>query len=213
MHSSIQVIKPTPTLALVTLYEAKTLLGIPTNSTTDDEALQFLIERASDEVQTLCSRFFPKETVIETFREVDNPITKLYLSRYPVKPNEITLIEGDGTPWDIEYDVDSFSGKLSLWGGNLWTSSISVEYSGGYALPHEVPPALKQAVLLFTKDAYHAAARGDSSIRQIAHKESRISYFDAPKDGGGASGSGSSGMSAAQKAAQSLLQRFTRLTA
>ena len=210
MHSSIVVVKAAPTLALVSLYEAKIALQIPPSSTSDDEALQFMIERSSDEVQTLCSRFFPKETVIETFREVDNPITKLYLSRYPVKAEEITNITGNGSPWEIEYDVDSFSGKLSLWGGSLWTSSISVEYSGGYAIPHEVPPALKQAVLLFTKDAYYASQRGDSSIRQISHKESRISYFDTGKDSGGAS---SGAGSAAQKAATSLLQRYTRLTA
>jgi hypothetical protein len=207
MHSSILVVKPAPDPALVTLYEAKVALGISTSSTTDDEALRLMILRASDEVQTLCSRVFPKEQVIETFREIDNPITKLYLSRWPVKHSEIVSIEAEGFP--LEYDVDGASGKLSLCGSSLWAQSVIIEYSGGYAIPHEVPGALKNAVLLFTKEAYHAAQRGDSSIRQISHKESRISYFDTSKESSGSSSSGS----AAQRSAKDLLQRYTRLIA
>lgn len=209
MHSSITVVKPAPDIALVTLYEAKVALKIPTSSTTDDESLKYMILRASDEVQTLCSRFFPKEQVIETFREIENPITKLYLSRWPVKPDDIVSIEVDGG--EADFDIDSESGKLSLWGGNFWAETVIATYSGGYEIPQGVPPALKQAVLLFTRDAYYSAQRGDASIRSITHKESRIMYFDpnakSSSGGGGASGS------PAQRAAKDLLQRFTRLTA
>jgi hypothetical protein len=210
MHSSIIVKKAAPDPALVTLHEAKTALQLPTNVTTGDEALRQMILRSSDEVQTLCSRVFPKETVIETFRECDNPISRLYLSRYPVQPLDIVSITADGSALDLEYDIDVASGKLSLWGGNIWASSLTVEYAGGYEIPNGVPYALRQAVLLFIRDAYHTAARGDSSIRQISHKESRISYFDQSKADSGASGGG---VSAAQKAATSLLQRYTRLIA
>jgi len=209
MHSSIIVTKPAPDPALVTLYEAKVALGIATSSSTDDEALRFMILRASDEVQTLCSRVFPKEEVIETFREVNNPITRLFLSRWPVQPADIVSIAGDGATLDLDYDIDTASGVLTLYNGGLWMQSVVVEYAGGYAIPQEVPGALKNAVLLFTKEAYHASQRGDSSIRQISHKESRISYFEQSKDSGGSSGSGS----AAQRAAKDLLQRYTRLVA
>src|SRR5580765_6549879 len=101
MHSSITVLKPAPDIALVTLYEAKVALKIPTSSTADDELLRLMILRASDEVQTLCSRVFPKETVIETFREIENPITRLYLSRWPVQPTDIESIEVDGAVTDF----------------------------------------------------------------------------------------------------------------
>jgi hypothetical protein len=210
MHSSITVLKPAPDIALVTLYEAKVALKIPTTSTADDELLRFMILRASDEVQTLCSRFFPKEQVIETFREIENPITKLYLSRWPVKSDDIVSVEVDGNGAD--FDIDSESGKLSLWGGNFWAETVIATYSGGYAIPQEVPPALRQAVLLFTRDAYYSAQRGDSSIRSITHKESRIMYFDPNAKSGSSGGGGASG-SPAQRAAKDLLQRFTRLTA
>jgi len=212
MHSSIVVTKPAPDPALVTLYEAKVALKIPTESTDSDEMLRFIILRSSDEVQTLCSRVFPKEEVIETFREIVNPITRLPLSRYPVKPEDIFSIVVDGT--EIEYDVDVNSGILTLYNGGFWAETVVATYAGGYEIPHEVPPALKQATLMMAKEAYYSTQRGDSSIRQITHKESRIVYFD-PSTMIKAMNSGSSGGggSAAQNAAKSLLQRYTRLTA
>jgi hypothetical protein len=213
MHSSITVTTPAPDKALVTLYEAKTSLKIPTSSTDSDELLKMLIIQASDEAQTLCSRVFPKESVIETFREIENPITRLPLSRYPVKPEDIVSIDVDGGP--VDFDIDQESGILTLFAGDFWAESVVATYAGGYKVPQEVPPALRQAVLLFVRESYYSTARGDSSVRAIAHKESRITYFDpasmmkAMASGGG----GSSGGTASQKAAQALLQRYTRLTA
>jgi hypothetical protein len=215
MHSSIIVTKPAPDISLITLYEAKIALNIPTSDTSSDEALKFFILRSSDEAQVLCSRFFARESVIETFREVVNPITRLYLSRYPVKPEDIVSIEVDGAPL-TGYDIDPETGKLSLWDGTTWAESIVATYTGGYEVPQGVPPSLRQAVILLTREAYYSTAHGDSSVRSITHKESRIMYFDpaamvkAMSSGGG---SGPSGGTAAQKAAQSLLQRYTRLTA
>jgi hypothetical protein len=211
MHSSIVVTKPAPDPALITLYEAKVALQIPTSSTDMDELLRFIIIRASDEVQTLCSRVFPKEEVIETFREIGNPITRLPLSRYPVKVDDIVSIAIDGSP--AEFDVDSASGILTLYGGNFWSESVVATYAGGYAIPQEVPPALRQATLLFAKDYYQTTQRGDQSIRQITHKESRIIYFDPATMMKAMNSGGSGGGSAAQNAARNLLQRYTRLTA
>jgi hypothetical protein len=212
MHSSIIVTKPAPDKSLITLYEAKVALKIAPSSSDSDELLKFIILRSSDEVQTLCSRVFPKEAVVETFREIEQPITKLYLSRYPVQPLDVVSITADAG--DVTgFDIDPESGKLSLTGGALWAESVVATYAGGYAIPQEVPPAIKQAVLLFTRDAYYASQRGDASVRQISHKESRISYFDPSKMGGSLSSSSGGGGSPAENAARNLLQRYTRLTA
>jgi len=211
MHSSIIVTKPAPDTALVTLYEAKVALNIPPSDTSHDEALRFMILRSSDEVQTLCSRVFPKESVIETFREIVNPITRLYLSRYPVQVDDIESIEVDGAP--AEFDIDPETGKLSLFSGTFWAESVIATYTGGYEIPQGVPPALKNAVLLFTRDAYYSAQRGDSSVRSITHKESRIMYFDPNAKSGAAAGGGGGSGSPAQRAAKDLLLRYTRLTA
>jgi hypothetical protein len=211
MHSSITVTTPAPDRALVSLYEAKTTLKILPSSTDSDELLKMLILQASDEVQTLCSRVFPKESVIETFREIENPITRLPLSRYPVKPEDIVSVDADGTT--VDFDIDQESGILTIFNGTFWTESVIATYSGGYKVPQEVPAALRQAVLLFTRDAYYAAQRGDSSIRAIAHKESRITYFDPASTLKALSSGGGTGGSPAQRAAKDLLQRYTRLTA
>lgn len=213
MHSSITVTKAAPDKGLITLYEAKVSLRLDKTSTTDDELLKFLINRSSDTVQVLCARVFPKESVIESFREIVNPITRLYLSRFPVKPQDIVSVGADGMTMDVDYEVDEHSGKLTLFEG-IWAESVSVEYSGGYAIPQEVPPSLRQATILLMRESYYSAVRGDSSIRAIAHKESRITYFDpntalkAMSQGGG----GSAG-SPALRAAQDLLIAYTRLTA
>jgi hypothetical protein len=219
MHSSIIVTKPAPDISLITLYEAKVSLKLDATSTAEDESLKFMILRASDEVGVLCSRVFAKESVIETFREIVNPISRLYLSRYPVKPADIVSIEIDEDALDpIDYDIDPETGKLTLPGGT-WAEDIVVTYSGGYEVPQEVPPALRQAVILLTREAYYTTQRGDASVRSISHKESRIIYFDpatqmkAAAAAGGGGGGGAAGGTAAQKAAQSLLQRYTRLTA
>jgi hypothetical protein len=211
MHSSVVVTKPAPDKSLITLYEAKVALKIAPSSTDSDELLKFIILRSSDEVQTLCSRVFPKEAVIETFREIEQPITRLYLSRYPVQLDDIESIAVDGNV--SEFDIDPESGKLSLFGGAQWPESVVATYAGGYAIPQEVPPAIKQAVLLFTRDSYYSSQRGDASVRQISHKESRISYFDPSKMGGSSSSSSGGGGSPAENAARNLLQRYTRLTA
>jgi hypothetical protein len=210
MHSSITVTKPALDTALITLYEAKVSLKIPTESTINDEMLKFIIDRASDEVQTLCSRVFPKEEVIETFREIENPITRLPLSRYPVKPEDIVSVAVDGGP--VDFDIDQESGILTLFNGTFWAQSVIATYAGGYEIPQEVPPALKQAVLLFAREAYYSSLRGDTTVRQITHKDSRIVYFD-PNTILKAMMAGGKGGSPAQTAAMSLLQRYTRLTA
>jgi hypothetical protein len=212
MHSSITVTKPALDKALVTLYEAKVTLKIPASSSDSDELLKMLILQASDEVQTLCSRVFPKEEVIETFREIENPITRLALSRYPVRPEDIVSIDADGAI--VDFDIDQESGILTIFNGTFWTESVIATYAGGYKVPQEVPAALRQATLLFTRDAYYATQRGDASIRAIAHKESRITYFDpASTLKALSSGGGGSGGTPAQRAAKDLLQRYTRLTA
>jgi hypothetical protein len=62
---------------------------------------------------------------------------------------------------------------------------------------------------LLGREAYYASVRGDSSVRMIGHKESRIIYFDPNS---ASSKSGSAG-SATFRAAADLLSHFTRLEA
>jgi len=211
MHSSIMITKAAPDKALVTLYEAKVSLRLPTNGTTNDELLKFAINRASDEVNWTCARDFAYETVIEKFHEILNPITRLYLSRYPVKPEEVVSIDVNNSSIDpATYEVDEQSGKVTILGG-IWAEDVTVTYSGGYKIPQGVPPALRQACLLLTREAYYSSLRGDPSVRSITHKESRIMYFDPNAALKGSAGAG--GGTPAAKAAEALLFNFMKVMA
>jgi hypothetical protein len=209
MHSTIEVIKPADDVSLITLYEAKVALRITED--TYDELLEQVIKWASGEIATLCNRVFARETVIETFYELEN-VSRIYLSRWPVK--EITAIDNDGTSLTsgVDYSLDKNSGKLTMVSTGTWYAPFSVAYTGGYLLPFEAPMALRNAAVLLSREAYYASARGDSTVRMISHKDSRIIYFD-PNSKTSPSGSTSSqgGGTAAQRAVGDLLKRFVRI--
>ena len=73
--------------------------------------------------------------------------------------------------------LNSLWGKLTLPSGASREQTV-IAYSGGYNLPDEAPPALKQAAMMLMREAYYASVRGDATVRMIGHKESRIIYFD-----------------------------------
>lgn len=207
MQSSLTVVTPAQSVSLVSLYEAKLALNLQasTDQTTDDQ-LEMLIEWASAEIAALCNRTFAKETVIETFSSNEGYFNRAYLSRYPIK--NITAVDEDGDALSVgsDYRVDPASGLLTRI-DSVWAAPMTVSYTGGYDLPNDSPKALRQAALLMTRESYNAISRGDSSIRQISHKDSRITYFD-PNSKSDSSSSG--GGSPARRAVGDLLKHFTR---
>jgi hypothetical protein len=106
--------------------------------------------------------------------------------------------------------LDSWWGKLTS-PGAAFTEQTVIDYSGGFNLPTESPPALKQAAIMLIREAYYASVRGDATVRMIGHKESRIIYFD-PNVLARASAGGSGG-TPAQRAVNDLLTSFTRYEA
>lgn len=208
MQSSLTVVTPANNLSLVSLYEAKIALGFANSTDTAlDEQLEMFIEWSSAEIAALCNRTFARETVIESFSSLGSH-NRIYLSRYPIK--EITAIDenGDALVVTDDYTVDLANGLVTRV-DSAWSTPATFSYTGGYELPNAAPKALRQAALLMTREAYYAASRGDATIRQISHKDSRVTYFDPnAKAGGGAGASG--GESPARRAVGTLLQHFTR---
>jgi hypothetical protein len=211
MQTIIEVLKPATDLSLITLFEAKNALNLsssPTylaNSDTYDDLLDFIIKRASDEVARYCNRVFAQETVTETFIGMSET-TKLFLERYPVK--EIISVTSDGAEL-AECKLDKLTGKLICLSGTFADPTV-ITYTGGYELPFESPPALRQAAVLAAREAYYAALRGDATVRMIGHKESRVIYFDPNAALKAVSGGSSGGGSAATRSMKALLERFTR---
>jgi hypothetical protein len=211
MQSTIVVVTPAVSIDLITIDELKRALNL--TSTTQDAMLADLITRVSAEVAAYCNnRVFGFETVVETFTELSSDTRRLFLARYPVAVDASGItaisINGNSLTYPGTMLLDSLWGKLTLASGSAFIEQTIISYSGGYNLPDEAPPALKQAVVMLAREAYYSTLRGDATVRMIAHKESRIIYFDpnvlAKSGGGGSHGT------PAQRAAADLLTHFTR---
>jgi hypothetical protein len=213
MQSTIVVTTPASSIDLIVLDELKRALNI--TATASDEMLAELITRVSDEIAAYCGRVFGYETVVETFTELstDNK-NRLFLARYPIPQNSTGITAITSGAAALTYPngllLDSLWGKLTLPSGNYVEQTI-VNYSGGYHLPDEAPPALKQAAIMLMREAYYASVRGDATVRMIGHKESRIIYFDPNLLARSTGGSGHG--TPAQRAAADILSSFTRYEA
>lgn len=209
--SVCEVVEQASSHALLEVEEAKQMLGIIGSDPAQDELLKLLIDIASGQISAYCAdRVFARETVIERFYDEDI-VTRLFLSRFPVKYQDIQgVTNGNGQLFD-DYDLDERAGKLITGGG--WVSPVVVTYTGGYELPSQSPPALKGACALLLKGLWTAASTGGGAggpIRMVAHKESRVMYYNTT---GGDSGSGASksiGTAGTDRAVQNLLAHFTR---
>lgn len=204
---TVKVLEPATSHALLSLHEAKIMLGIPTADTSTDAQLQLLIDINSAVIAAKCARVFAREKVAEYWRELQPP--RLFLTHWPVKESDIESVAApDGTLLlPTSYQLEESSGKI-LFKGGAPAEPIVITYTGGYELPNEAPMALKQAVGLLTgasrAEQQTAATAG---IRMIAHKEARI-MFHPPSSGSSSSSGG--GMSGARVAVDSLCAHFTR---
>ena len=205
---TVQVITPATDTDLMTLDEAKTLLGISPSDTSGDTQLAFFISVNSATVARLCNRVFAYEEVCETWRELGatsywNPgfyypyypgyfcpcsnsnrgHRIISLSHWPIVPEDIQSVESPpGTVIDPScYELEGDSGKLSSLTGP-WFEPVVVTYSGGYQLPDDAPLPLKQACsLLNVQSKLLASLSGIAGIRMLAHKEVRTMFHDPLK--------------------------------
>jgi hypothetical protein len=210
MQSTIVVVDAATSIDLIKLDELKRALNLST--TTYDLMLQDLITRVSDEIAEYCGRVFGLEHVVETFTEIESDKNRLFLARYPIAVDTgITSITSGGAA--VTYPngllLDSLWGKLTM-PSSAFTEQTVIDYSGGYNLPDDAPPALKQAAIMLIREQYYATLRGDATVRMLGHKESRIIYFDPnvlAKSAAGKTGT------PAQRAISDLLTSFTRYEA
>lgn len=217
---SVNVLEPATDVGLISLADAKVLLGIPSSDVSNDEQIQMLIDQNSMALALQANRdTFAKEKVEERWDCVapvccPDATCKIYLTRYPVKLADIETVESpEGNLIDpSRYRLVSNTGKLTLIDG--CASEILITYTGGYDLPEEAPLPLQQAAGLMVRAFRTTAAQEatvGSGVRMISHKDSRIMYF-SPKDlAGGSTGSSGSSVSANDTAVKNLISKFTRL--
>jgi hypothetical protein len=181
---TVKVIEPADNYDLVSLDELKTMLGISPSDTAEDAQLQIWITQYSDVIATMCNRVFAKEKVIESWRGDTKPFDtdngRMFLTHYPVADDDLESVTApDGSTIDTTgYELENASGKLQFFGAT-WSEPIRITYSGGYDLPDEAPPALKQALAIIIGEArVYVQRQLTSGIRSIAHRESRVQFFD-----------------------------------
>lgn len=209
---TIKLLTPATEFDLLTLEEAKLLLGMSLTDPSHDQTLTLWISMYSATVSEFCNRTFAKETLTETWRETVNG--RLFLSHWPVQDADVVSVSnGNMTLFPEEYELEGTSGKLSLIanpGGDQstpWIAPAVVTYTGGYALPDEAPYPVKQATALLIQDARIRLQQAQvAGIRQIMHKHARVVFFDP-----NAILIKTAGMkSPAMQAAESLLRQYMR---
>jgi hypothetical protein len=162
---------------LVSLDEIKIAFGVDPSDTSQDANLAMMITHFSDVVATTCNRVFAYEEVEEIWECLGS--RRIYPSHWPIKKDDIESIEcPQGLPLDPSmWRLEPRSGKVQLLGSR--SEPIYIKYKGGFNLPDEAPPALKEATTLLIRENQMLALRFDTAgVRSISHKESRIMFFD-----------------------------------
>jgi hypothetical protein len=167
---------PAEDMSFLSVTEAKKLLGIDPDDDVNDEQLKMQIALSSAVIMRVCNRMFARETVAESWRDLGS--RRVFLTHWPVKEDDIERVQSGTTVLDADqYELEERSGKLSNFGG--WIEPVRITYSGGFNLPEEAPLPLKHAALLLVRQARLEGSReAIEGIRMIAHKESRVMFFD-----------------------------------
>jgi hypothetical protein len=182
----IKVLNPATSYEILSLDEAKLMLGISKTDHSQDEQLQFFTDVNSAIVMRKCHRIFARERIQESWTDV--PSGRVFLSHWPVSENDIESVSFGGSGgymiYNANFAVEEASGKVYV--GSV-TEPITIVYTGGYDLPTEAPLPLKQAVGLLNKQSYLTSKIGASGgalasgVRMLAHRDSRVMYHDPAK--------------------------------
>jgi hypothetical protein len=177
---TLHIITPATDHDLLTLDEAKLMLGISLTDTSEDDQLALYITIASQTCARMCNRIFAKETLSESWRDIGD--RRIFLSHWPVDAADVQSVESpSGTVLDPSaYELEELSGKVSKYDG--WSQPIVVTYSGGYDLPAEAPMPLKRAAgLIVWQQKLQGTVATIGGIRQLSHKDSRVVFHDPLK--------------------------------
>jgi hypothetical protein len=175
---TIKVLEPADEdAAFLTVAEAKRMLGLSSGGDPEaDQTLEIQLVNATLTIMRLCNRMMARERLIETWRDFQQP--KVYLTHYPVAEQDIEGIEAGGQAIGLSgFELEEHSGKL--WAPRGFREPLRVTYSGGYDLPDDAPKPLKHATVELVRSWRASATReAVEGIRMIAHKDSRVIYFD-----------------------------------
>jgi hypothetical protein len=178
---TLHILTAATTADLITLAEAKLMLGISATDSSEDAQLQMMISMQSATIAELCNRVFARERLSESWREIetDSMGQRVFLTHWPVDPADIESVSEDGSTDLVspDWELEERSGKLSRYGG--WAEPAVITYTGGYDLPTEAPMPLKQAAVLLVREQRRQIKLGNlEGIRSLSHKSARVQFVD-----------------------------------
>lgn len=166
-----RVITPAASLALVSVDQAKEVLGIDWEDTSQDVRLAQQIDSVSRAVNNYCDRVFVAQSYRDQLRYVHNWLSAgeaLRTRQYPILLDEagepIVAITEDGaevTAWDVSPDTGELwrldGVMLANWAG----TTIVIDYAAGF---DPIPADVQGATLEWLTSRWYSVGR-DSALR------------------------------------------------
>lgn len=207
-----RTVTPAATMALVTLDQAKLVLGI--TDTANDAALSAQIGQVSAAIQRYCDRVLVQQGYRDQFRYVLNWMLvgePLPLRQYPLAVDEngypIASVVQDGVSVDaatLEANTDrGYLYRLDGGGAFGWTGMlITVDYTAGY---DPVPEDLQAACLEWLSGRWYSVGE-DPALRA----ETIPDLITQTYNGGSSSGGEAGGAAAMPMSVRDMLAPFVR---
>lgn len=166
-------------------------MGVASPTAEQTAKMEAAVLQISGLFDRFLDRVLAEEDVTDYFREPRGEV--LRLSRYPVV--EVLEVVEDGTTLTPDdYELDEATGQL--WrlsdGDRIWWSdaaAITVQYTGGYALPGDLPADIQRAAIDQAKASYMGAGR-DPNLRSFSVPD----VYQASYSVGGGDSMGKSGL-------------------
>lgn len=171
--------------ALIELGDAKVMLGIPAEDTTQDDKLTRLISAASELIEVYLRRKLRFAEHTETAWQKGEC---LWLRGYPVQ-QVIEIMTGDRV-LDVPIVVDKVAGLVRRKDGLPWPhlpEGYTVRYLGGL---DSVPMTIQNACLMLTQQMDGATANGGGVVQSERIGDYSITYASGSATGAADGGGG-----------------------
>jgi hypothetical protein len=193
-----RVVTPAASMALVSLDDAKTALGIDAGDTSQDATLTAQIEATSMAINNFCDRIFVVQTYRDQLRDAYGVYGEPLVTRqYPIMVDDsgvpVVAVSEDSGALDAAFlEVYPEQGALyrldasmlpAAWGAAL----VVVDYTAGYTA---IPPDVMGACLEWLSVRWHGIGH-DPSLRSETIPDLITQVYDSS---GGSSGSAMTAM-------------------
>lgn len=178
----IEIIVPATSSRLISLEAARVAIGLADDDTSQDAALEPLIDQASAAIVAFIgqplARATYRETVYSRFAG-----DSFILSRFPVA--SIVSVGIDGADIDADgYRVDAGTGIVHRRSptrcGPYWPAGETViEYVAGYELPAGLPADIQRAAIIMLRQSHMGAGRDPLLRSEQTDGVASFSYFAA----------------------------------